>query len=340
MQRNSVEAGQPTEEGPLKLASIILEIRADIEAIKNDTALFEEMNFIDRAEALDSLEFDVIERIESLRLTYGWPEALGVLKQRAEMVRGQLNGIDEGVFQKLREYVASGHYTSAELRQRIIGYAGGGSSLSCASGEGYDSLDTLVGGFLLTEVALEEIRQQEPEMVFYQPTPARIVLEMAEKADLQQDDVFYDIGSGLGQVSILMHLLSGVRAKGVEIEPTYCDYARRCASGLNLSQVEFINVDAREADYSDGTIFFLYTPFEGRMLEQVLERLKYESRKRRIRLYTYGPCTLQVARHRWLERVDQNGNHADRLAIFRTPEQELEAAQSPYASGPAGDTPN
>ena len=133
--------------------------------------------------------------------------------------------------------------------------------------------------------------------------------------------VFYDIGSGLGQVSTLTHLLSGVQAKGVEVELAYCDYARRCARGLNLSQVEFINVDAREADYSDGTVFFLYTPFEGRMLERVLERLKHESRKRRIQLYTYGPCTRQVARQRWLERVDQNGNHVNRLAIFRTPEE-------------------
>lgn len=340
MQRNSVEAGQPPEEGSFKLTSIILEIRADIEAIASDTALYEEMNFSERAEALDSLEFDVIERIESLRLTDGWSEALRALKQRAEMVRGQLNGIDEGLYQKLREYVASGYYTSAELRQRLIGCAGDGSSLGNVNDEGYDSLDALVSGFLLTEVALEEIRQQEPEMVFYQPTPARIVLEMAEKADLQQDDVFYDIGSGLGQVSILMHLLSGVRAKGVEVEPAYCDYARRCARGLNLSQVEFINVDAREADYSDGTIFFLYTPFEGRMLERVLERLKYESRKRRIQLYTYGPCTLQVARQRWLERVDQNGNHANRLAIFRTPERELEAARLPHAPDPAGHTAN
>jgi SAM-dependent methyltransferase len=226
------------------------------------------------------------------------------------------------------------------LKQRIIGCAGAGSSRGAAGGEGYDSLDALVSGFLLTEVALEEIRQQEPEMVFYQPTPARIILEMAEKSDLQQDDVFYDIGSGLGQVSILMHLLTGVRAKGVEVESAYCDYARRCARRLNLLQVEFINVDAREADYSDGTIFFLYTPFEGRMLEQVLERLRHESRNGRIQLYTYGPCTLQVARQKWLECVDQTGNHANRLAIFRTPERELESAQPPRTPDQSGRAPN
>jgi SAM-dependent methyltransferase len=154
-------------------------------------------------------------------------------------------------------------------------------------------------------------------MWFYQPTPARIVLELAEKADFQPHDVFYDIGSGLGQVAILVHLLSQVWAKGVEFEPAYCDYARRCARELNLSQVAFINADARAADYSDGTAFFLYTPFEGKMLERVLEKIKDESVGRDIRLYTYGPCTLQVARQGRLERLDQNGSEVYRLAIFK-----------------------
>jgi hypothetical protein len=95
---------------------------------------------------------------------------------------------------------------------------------------------------------------------------------------------------------------------------------------LNLPQVEFVNVDARQADYSDGTVFFLYTPFNGKMLEQVLERLKAESANRKVRLYTYGPCTLQVARQTWLERVDQNSDRVYRLATFETPEQGPRAA--------------
>jgi hypothetical protein len=180
------------------LANTILEIRADIEAIESDAALYEEMNFSGRAKALESLEFHVIERIESLRLTDGWSEALRVLLQRAETVRGQLNGVDECLFQKLREQIASGQLHGAELRQRLIECTAGASSPAGAGGESYDSLDALVSGFLLAEVAPEETRQQEPEMVFYQPTPARIVLEMAERVDLRHDDVFYDIGSGLG----------------------------------------------------------------------------------------------------------------------------------------------
>lgn len=315
--------------------SIICEIRSNIEARESPAALYVETNFSARAEALDFLEFDVIDRIEGMLLNAGWSEALTNLKHYAETVRMRLERVDEGLFRRLRQNIASGNYTSAQLKQRIAEYACGASGGGSQADDGYDNLDALVNGLLLTEVAPEGPSRRDPEMLFYQPTPVRIVLEMVERADFRQHDVFYDIGSGLGQVSILVHLLTGIRAKGVEVEPDYCDYARRCARGLNLSQVRFVNVDAREADFSDGTTFFLYTPFKGRMLQRVLERLRQESKKRRIRLCTYGPCTLHVARQTWLERLDQNGNQVDRLAMFRTRKRGLEASEQLTEADPA-----
>ena len=155
-------------------------------------------------------------------------------------------------------------------------------------------------------------------MVFYQPTPGRIIFELVERAALQKHDTFSNLGSGLGQVVILVSLLSGARAKGIEFDPAYCEYARRCAKELNLSEVDFINVDAREAEYADGTVFFLYTPFEGKMLLEVLGRLKEEAQRRTIGVYTYGPCTLEVSRQDWLKSVDQKAYPINRLAVFRS----------------------
>src|SRR5262249_16153455 len=107
--------------------------------------------------------------------------------------------------------------------------------------------------------------------------------------------------SGLGHVVILVALWSGARARGVELEPVYCDYARRCARRLNVSGVEFIQADARGASLAGGTVFFMYTPFRGAMLQQVLGRLKTEARERPIRVCTYGPCTTEVAAAPWLK---------------------------------------
>jgi hypothetical protein len=303
------------------LESIVREIREDIEAIESNEALYAETSFSARLVAMDFLEFDVDERVEALLLTNGQCKELEDLRQYADRVQMQLEIVDKRLFQRLRDGIASRYYTGTALRQLILKYAGDNSSKGNGRDEGYDVLDALTNGFLLMGAAPEETKTREPEMWFYQPTPTRVVLELAEKANFRPHDVFYDIGSGLGQVAILVHLLSQVRAKGVEFEPAYCDYARRCARALNLSQVEFINADAREVDYSNGTVFFLYTPFEGKMLERVLEKLADESAGKEIRLYTYGPCTSQVARQSWLERLDQNGSEVYRLATFETSAQ-------------------
>jgi predicted RNA methylase len=240
------------------------------------------------------------------------------LKQRVGVIQRRLEAIDERLFRKLREGVRSGSYRGAELRRQLETYAGSGRGRRWQSSGAYDSLDALLGGVLLIEAAPEAAVERESEMVFYQPTPARIIFELVERAGLQKHDTFYDLGSGLGQVVILVNLLSGVTAKGIEFDPAYCEYAKRCAQDLNLSGVDFINSDAREADYAAGTAFFLYTPFEGRMLQQVLDRLGQEAGTRSISIYTYGPCTWQVSRQDWVERVDQAAHHVSRLAAFRS----------------------
>jgi SAM-dependent methyltransferase len=184
----------------------------------------------------------------------------------------------------------------------------------------YGVADTFVRTLLQIGDSPEETLEKEPEMVFYKPTPVRIVLELIEKADITGDDVFYDLGSGLGQVAILVHLLSGAGVMGIEYEPSYCAYAHQRAQRLDLSGVAFVNVDARAADLSDGTIFYLYTPFRGQILQDVLDKLKAESLKRSIRVCTCGPCTPSVAEQDWLECTFEA--HADEVeyhaAIFES----------------------
>ncbi len=295
------------------------EIRSDIESIEKNTALYEETNFGRRAEAIDYIEFNVINRIETLLQTINPPEELSSLQQSAERVKRQLEDIDDALFQRLRADIQKRCCTGIVLKRLIDEYVERDSSRGRQPAEiGYDSLDMFINGLLLNHALPVETKAREKEMFYYQQTPARIIFELVAKAQLTEEDVFYDLGSGLGQVSILINLLSGVTAKGIEFEPAYCDYANGCAADLNLSQVEFINADARIADYSDGTVFFMYTPFVGRVLQEVLEKLQGESHRRRIRLFTYGPCTPQVARQSWLECVDQNGNHIYKLGVFRS----------------------
>jgi hypothetical protein len=299
------------------LKKAIREIQSNLRAIEKDGSLYEESNFVARAEAIDLLECHIIDRIESAPQTADGMEALRALNSQAELLVQRLEKIDERLFQRLRADIRSGHCTGMDLKHRLDDYA------ECASnatnqGFGYDSLDMFVNGLLASATAPKETRELEPEMVPYQPTPARVLLEFVEKVELRGDDVFYDLGSGLGQVSILVNLLTGAKARGVEFEPAYCHYAQQSAKRLGLSQVEFINLDAREADYSDGTVFFMYTPFQGQLLQVVLDKLRDQARKRTSRICTYGPSVLKVSQQDWLIRLDKDTNYGQKLAIFQS----------------------
>ncbi len=180
-------------------------------------------------------------------------------------------------------------------------------------GLGYDHLDDLIAGVLQIPDPVEVIRPRH-EQVFYQPTPVRHTLAMIEQSGLSEDDVLVDFGSGLGQLCIVASILTGARAIGIEIEHAYIEIARECVRNLQLSRIEFLQADARDANLSAGTVFHLYTPFTGSILRAVLNRLRHESTKRPIKVCTLGPCTETVAREQWL-RANMRPD-AERVTVF------------------------
>jgi SAM-dependent methyltransferase len=228
-----------------------------------------------------------------------------------------LEEIDTNLFQKLRADIKSGGYTGKAFINLVNEYV----DFNVADNEhqeypGYDNLDIFINGLSPLQTMPEQTKDLEPEMVYYQKTPARVIFELVEKVHFGNDDVFFDLGSGLGQVAILVNLLTGITVKGVEFEPAFCDYARACAAELNLTNVTFINADARKADYSDGTLFFMFTPFRGDIMQEVLAILRKESLQRKIKIITYGPCTAQVASQNWFHFATPKNDDVYKLAVF------------------------
>ncbi|MCU0491214.1 MAG: class I SAM-dependent methyltransferase [Chloroflexaceae bacterium] len=296
-------------------------IQSALESIKNDATLCEEANFGQRAAALDGLEFLIIDRIDGLLATAPPSHELLVLKQHAESLRQQLEAVDERLFQRLRQEIALGDCRGVAFQHMLDRYVGHHPHERKRNDEpGYDLLDLFVNGLLLAHPLPDETQEREPEMVFYQQTPARIILELAAKLQPAAGTVFYDLGSGLGHVPMLVHLLTEMPTRGVEWEPAYWAYAQRCAAELNLQGVTFITADARSADYNDGTIFFLYTPFEGWMLQEVLRRLRREADSRPIWLASYGPCSATLARQPWLTCAEPGVVQRDRLMVWKSRE--------------------
>lgn len=121
----------------------------------------------------------------------------------------------------------------------------------------------------------------------YLPSGVEEILAMVREAPVQPDDELVDLGSGLGRVVILAHLLSGARASGVEIQEPLVRSARARCAELALAGVSFVHGNAADAEL-DGSIFFLYAPFNGGLLTRVLRRLEEVARKRPIVLCAVG----------------------------------------------------
>lgn len=304
----------------MRSVGILTDIEADLVAIETARNLEEPERFEARMEALDEIEFGIVNRIEPLLRAPDPSDELVALQQRVEHVRERLESVNRDLFGRIRTAIRSGACVGPALKATMHRYAGSLAGDRVTKSEvGYDYLDAFVSGILLRShprASTDSTHALEPEMVAYQPTPARVVLELIERARFTKDDVFWDLGSGLGQVTILANLVGRTRAKGVEFDPAHCAHSRQCAADLNLSGIEFINADARFVDYSEGTVFYLYTPFAGTMLQTVLEALRAVARDHSIRVFTYGPCTFEVAKQEWLTPADEGDSSAYRLGGF------------------------
>lgn len=300
-----------------KLPQIIAEIQADILLNEQDITLYEEDNFDSRANAIDIIDFHILDRIASLQQLVGQHEQLDVLKKHAEEHKNKLEEINAELFAHLKEQIRTGGYNQSSFQMMISKYFGDHFFDNKKSSEiGYNNLDIFINGILLGEAIPTPTIEPQPEMVFYQQTPARVILGLTTLAKITPNDVFYDLGSGLGHVAILVNLISGAVSIGIEYESAYCNYAQGCALTLNLPNVEFINLDARKANYTQGTVFFMYTPFEGSIMQEVLKMLQNEASKRTIRIFTYGPCSAVVAKENWLTCLNGPTNSFYQLYEF------------------------
>jgi hypothetical protein len=195
-----------------------------------------------------------------------------------------------------------------------------------ADGLGYDYLDELLSGFFQFEEPGAARIPRDPEKVFYQPTPARHIFSLIRLTALTAADVLVDLGSGMGHVALLVSICTPARSTGIELEAAYVERAQQCAQRLNLNKVTFLQQDARVADLTAGTVFYLYTPFTGSILSAVFNRLKREAATRRIRICSYGPCTAVIANEPWLEAATTP--EPNRIALFRSRDARRKASKT------------
>jgi len=109
-----------------------------------------------------------------------------------------------------------------------------------------------------TPSILSDSIELESDVPFVE-SPQPVVDRMLEVANVTEDDVVYDLGSGDGRIPISAARDYGARGVGIEIKPDLVKRARENAQEAGVgNRVEFRQGDLFKADISDATVVTLY----------------------------------------------------------------------------------
>lgn len=100
--------------------------------------------------------------------------------------------------------------------------------------------------------------QRQPD-VPYVPTPRAVVDRMLAIANVNKNDILYDLGSGDGRIVITAAQKYGTRGIGIDINPRRIEEANANAQKAGVTKlVEFRQQDLFETDLSKATVVTLY----------------------------------------------------------------------------------
>lgn len=154
----------------------------------------------------------------------------------------------------------------------------------------------------------------------YGPTNAWAVRKILKRLNLSRELRFCDLGSGLGRICILAAEYGFAKTTGVELAAEFCEVARhnlatcRPPSG-KLAPLEILQMDALDyCERSDDDVFFMFRPFSGEFLRQVLDRIAARAQAR--------GKTLTII---YSERAMVGVNHAETIASHGAFRKQTEA---------------
>jgi len=160
-----------------------------------------------------------------------------------------------------------------------------------------------------------------PDAYYYSTMPYSAIMPILECLELTRDDVFIDIGCGKGRVICCAARHDVREVVGVDKSKEMCVIAAANAARLRhrLSPVTVVNCTAQEFDYSEGTAFFLFNPFDEAITRVVLAQIErtLSVKPRALRFAYANPSHESVfGENRWLEKYDFWDVHDRNRSIY------------------------
>ena len=127
------------------------------------------------------------------------------------------------------------------------------------------------------------------------------------------EDVFYDIGCGMGRILCVAAQQPVRKCVGVELQEPLCQIARRNAASLRgrKAPIEIVRADATTVDLADGTIYFMFNPFGPETLRDTLANIRRSlaQNPRSIKIvYYHAKYQSVIDDMDWLRKVQEFEN--------------------------------
>ncbi len=128
------------------------------------------------------------------------------------------------------------------------------------------------------EVTMEDLGLASEGREQYQPVGWRRLHQALPRASVGPDDVFLDLGCGMGRGVLLASGYPFRRVIGVELSARLADLARenmqRSRAPRRCGGIEIVTSDVLDYDIPDDvTVVFLNNPFGGHVFARVMEKL-------------------------------------------------------------------
>lgn len=142
----------------------------------------------------------------------------------------------------------------------------------------------------------ETLGYEDTRQGFYQPAGWRTLQRVLPRGSVGPNDVFLDLGSGMGRMVLRAAQMPFSKVIGVELSPELHAVAENnlavARPKLRCTDVEFFNCDATSYEIPDDmTVLFLYNPFNGEIFEAAIQNVidSYARSPRRIRILYSNP---------------------------------------------------
>lgn len=127
-------------------------------------------------------------------------------------------------------------------------------------------------------ISLQEGLKIEPNKLYrltYGETSWFAIDSILKRLKLNPEDIFYDLGCGVGRNIFFANIVYGATAKGIDLIPSFVNIGNQVIHEHTLNNIEFIENDVFKQDLTEATVAYVTANcYDKECMEMLIERIK------------------------------------------------------------------